>query len=343
MKLLCLVALALACASAKPIFASDSLQVTPTEVQQWINAFAQGMKIDTYTNSSAECSAQFQEIFQMSSVAINQFNQGNTYIGLLNLTTALGYCSPLSRQCTNVIDELGVAWSSYVNQFTSFSDFTTKVEVNFMGNFYQIKTIASKIGAEYILNKNMTLISELTGELMYTIFHITGMPPSAKPLTYTETNPLAANPMKDWIWVPLEATFHFLTESKFVSESPLALCESSNANFVLDIFAGIGYEKNGELRNMMYAFSDALTYTHGIVEGCHDTGAEIGATWGQVNTQVFKAGKFWSNFASSLVGIFLVDGPWLTAEIFYSDFISMFGALGNVFYRVLVKDLTPVA
>ena len=211
-----------------------------------------------------------------------------------------------------------------------------------MGNMFTLKTLSEKIAAEYILNKNMTLIAQMSGELTYTVFHVTSYPPTtAQALTYTETNPLAENPMKNWLWVPLEASFHFLTEAQLVSEEPLALCEGSNANFLLDVQAAIGYEKSGDLRNMMFAFADSLTYAHGIVEGCHDTGVEIGDQWGLINAQVFKEGKFWSNFLGSLVGLIFVEGPWLTSEFYYNDWISMSGALGHSFYRILVKDLTP--
>ncbi len=296
------------------------------------------MKINEYANSSAECTTQLEAIFSQASIAINQFNQHNTYVGLLNLTTALGEFSPLSRKCITTVDELGAAFGSYVAQFTSFSDFWTKISLNAVGNLYTIKTLGREIVGEYLLNRNMTLISNYAGQLVYTVFHLSSQVKT--PLTYTETNPLAPNPMKNWVWVPLEATYHFMTHAGLVSETSLDLCESSTANFFLDFLAGIGYEKDGDFRNMVFAFSDALTYTHGMVEGCHDTGVEVGSTWGQINQQVFKQGKFWKNLFGHTFGL-ISDGMFLSSEIYYNDWINMFGAIGNMFNKVLVKDLAP--
>jgi hypothetical protein len=334
MKVLCLAILVIAITAKAPT-------VTPTEVEEWISAFAHGAKIDQYSNTSAECTHQLNLVMTQTSIAVNQFSAGNTYVGLLNLTTGLGMTSNLTRQCVTTVDELGAAVGSYVNSFDDFSDFVTKIGLNCVGNLYTIKQLGEKIFAEYILDRNMTAIMGYAGQMAYTVFHVSSGPVSRQPLTYTETNPLASNPMKSWAWVPLESAFHFLTRAQLTTEAPLAECEGSTANFFLDIFAGFGYEKNSEYRNMVFAFSDAMTYSHGMVEGCHDTGVEIGATWGQINQQVFKQGKFWSNLFGRIAGLLLLDGTFLASQIYYGDYINLFGAAGDMFNRVLVKGLQP--
>jgi len=332
-------------ASATPVFAdkTQDLRITPTDLENMFIAFVDGLNITAHSNSTVDCTNSLDAIFNTGALAINQWEQGNGYVGTLNFTTALGLFSPATRQCQSTITDVSNEWEAYWSRFEDFSDLTQKLAVNIGLHFQDIRNIGIEMTAELLVSKNYTAVASLTGQLLYKVFSFADNPIYQNPknsLTYTETNPLAPNPMQDWLWIPLEASYHFLTNSKMVETEPLAECEGSSANFLVEIDAALKYNKAGQIKNAIYAIADAMTYTHDMVEGCTATGQQIGHTADQVWIQVFKGGKFFKFFLNSLVGLIFVDTPFLIAEISYSDTINMFGAIGQIVNRVMVKQLT---
>ena len=336
MKIVAILLLCLAISQAMPIFTpQENLSITPAEVEKLLGAFLKGLGLHTVSNSSLECQSELDSVFQVAAIAIQQYEAKQWYVGTLNLTSALGLFSPLSRKCADTGDEIIVLFASFVGQFTSINDFIGKIGFNFMANLKPLKEIAGNIAKEYILNRNMTLIAEMSGQLVYTIIHI----PKTQ-LTFTETNPFAPNPLVDWLWIPFEATYHFLTRSGTVTAESLGQAEGSMANFVLDVEAAVTFQKQKDYRNAFFAYSDALSYLHGAVQGSHDTWFEFSDTWSMINTQVFKVkGAFFKNIKTNFFGIMFNEVPFISAELFYGDWINLFGAFGLTFDKILVKDL----
>lgn len=165
MKLIIALALLLVATNAKPLFTMPTveLKVTPAQVQEWIIAFMKGMKIDDITTASGDCKVEIDRVFTQTAVALNAFSNGEIYIGLLNLTTAFGYFSPLTRTCATTIDEISAALADYQKQFANFDDFVSKVSLNVMGNIQPLRNLGMQIIGEYVGNKNMTKIFNLSG------------------------------------------------------------------------------------------------------------------------------------------------------------------------------------
>lgn len=334
MKSIVFLALILAVCYTTPIFISDSnVSITPQEVEKYVDAFLSGMGIHEATNSSAACQAEIDQIFAVAAISIQQYENKLYYIGTLNMTTALGMFSPMSRLCADTGDELINLFANYVGRFSSWNTFVGAVGFNFVQKLPAIKIDALKIASAYVLNKNITQVAELSGALVKTVLDVNG------DLTYTETNPFAPNPMVNWLWYTFESTYHFLTRTQTVSDESLALCEASAANLILDFEAGLAYQKNKDYKNAFFAYSDALSYLHGTIQGGHDSWEEFSNTWGMINQQVFKEGKFFKNIFGNIFPLVFNDGSFMAAEIFYGDIINISGAAGQIFYRILVKGL----
>ena len=341
MKLVLVIVLLLAFTSAKPLISMPkvTLSVTPQEIQQWVQAFFEGMQIDDITNASAECQVEVDKIFSQTAVAVNAFQKGEWYIGLMNLTTAFGYFSPMTRACASTIDEISKSLAKYEKQFENWDDFVSKVSLNIMGNIQPLKMIGGQIIAEYLGNRNMSQIFFYSGQMLKIALVIS--PEVLKypaPYSYTDTNPFAPDPLKSWIWTPMECTYHFLTESKWVNADYLAMCEGATANFLLDTQAGFRYERKGDWRNAIFAWADAFSYTHDMVEGCVATGNEFGSNAGKVWKQRIINGKMFSNILGNFWGV-LNASFFMGAEIFYNDIINIFGAAGALAYPLWIKGL----
>lgn len=158
------------------------------------------------------------------------------------------------------------------------------------------------------------------------------------PLTYTETNPYAANPLKNWIWNPMECAYHFLTNSKMTTAESLGMCEGATANLLLDTQAGFRYENQGDWRNAIFAWADAFSYTHDMVQGCTETGQQIGSVSAKIWNQRITNFKMFTNIWNNFFGV-LNASTFLAAEIIYSDTINTFGAAGSLAYPLMVKGL----
>ena len=244
----------------------------------------------------------------------------------------------MTRKCASTIDEFSISLSKYQKQFENWDDFVFKVSLNIMGNIQPLKMLGGKIIAEYLGNKNMTQIFFYTGQMARTALVISPEVLAHGPYSYTEANPYAADPLKSWIWTPMECTYHFLTESKWVAANSLEQCEGSLANFMVNTQYGFRYENQGDWRNAIFAWADAFSYTHDLVEGCVATGSEFGSKAGKVWSQRIKNFKMFSNIWNNFFGV-LNASLFLSAEIIYSDTINTWGAIGALLYPLWIKGL----
>jgi len=109
-----------------------------------------------------------------------------------------------------------------------------------MGNVFTLKTLGNSIMNEYLHNRNMTVIFNLVGKFAITCLK---MDPTilTHSLTYTETDPLSADPFSVYYWVPLESLYEFLENSKLPTEPSLDLAANATANFIIEVMNTISY------------------------------------------------------------------------------------------------------
>ena len=210
-----------------------------------------------------------------------------------------------------------------------------------MGNVFTLKSLSTQIMNEYLTNRNMTKIFGLIGQLTYTALSINSelMLEKSGQLSWIETNPLEADPMNATYWITVESIYELLQASKFVSEPTLDYGFEATENFLLEFSSLISYLKVNDTRNVIFAFSDMLFYTHNMTVGLHDSFFEVLATFSKINTQVFgTSGVLLSNVISNLFWI-ISDVNAIWAQIYYLDIINLGKVVGDLNYRIFASSL----
>lgn len=210
-----------------------------------------------------------------------------------------------------------------------------------MGNVFTLKSLSTQIMNEYLTNRNMTKIFGLIGQVTYTALSINNelMLEKSGQLSWIETNPLEADPMNATYWITVESIYELLQASKFVSEPTLDYGFEATENFLLEFSSLISYLKVNDTRNVIFAFSDMLFYTHNMTVGLHDSFFEVLATFSKINTQVFgTSGVLLSNVISNLFWI-ISDVNAIWAQVYYLDIINLGKVVGDLNYRIFASSL----
>ena len=203
-----------------------------------------------------------------------------------------------------------------------------------MGNVFTLKSLSSSIMNEYLHNRNLTVIFDLLGKFTITCLK---MDPSilTHKLTYTETDPLAADPFSTYYWTPLESVYEFLENSKLATGPSLDLAANSTANFIIEVMNTISYFQLNDTRNAIFAISDSLFYTHDMLKGWHDTLSETFSTFGKIS---WTGASIGSNLKSQWFWV-LNQSMGIWAESYYLDFISLSRVLGKFWYSLFIVGL----
>lgn len=158
------------------------------------------------------------------------------------------------------------------------------------------------------------------------------------PLTYTEADPLAANPINDILWIIFEGLYKFAVNSQLASKANIQKCQNPVLNMVILDQKAIELYQKGDHMNAWFTFSDSFSFSHSIVEGCYHMGHEMNGTFKKIKEQVIGKGKIWSNLLHNLY--FVLSGVGVTwSQIYYRDWLNLIGGLGSIVYRVFVHGL----
>lgn len=207
-------------ASAKSSFHTvDEVSVTPLDVKDWLVAFLDGFDIEKYANSTAKCKKEGGVLYDFAAAGVENYLKKNYFIGSLNISDALGELSPLSRTCYDTTEQLAKNFDEYIHSFSGLSDFFTKISLNVMTNIKPIKSKATQILTEYLVGGNYTHMAFLSGQIASLTFVIGDDYEII--VGYTEADPLAPNPINDYLWITFEGLYKFGINSKFVSEPVL--------------------------------------------------------------------------------------------------------------------------
>lgn len=323
---------------SRPIFiAQNKDQVTPYEVKDWIVAFLEGFGIGKYSNTTADCQNHMGVFYDLTASGVGNYINSNYYDGTLNITDALGELSPVSRNCYNSTNELSVAFSHYISQFNSTANFFSKISFNALVNFKQIQDTATKIIAEFYLTKNITNMCYYAGEITSYVFVIENNTASG-PLRYTEFDPLSPNPINDIMWNIFEGLYKFVTASKLATLPTIKKCQEGILNMIALDEKAYEYYTNGDGKNAWFSAADSFTFSRNIFEGCYLTTIEVIETSKKVKEQIIDQGKIGDNAVKNLYYV-ISDVVSLWSQIFYHDWISLAGLLGDLVFRVLVDGI----
>lgn len=329
--------IAISSAIATPIFVDRSVAGPgPSDVKNWILAFLDGFDIQKYANSTQDCQAQSGVFFDFFAAGVENYAHKHYYDGSLNISDALGSLSPISRTCYDTEAELAHSFNVYWKQFKGIKDFISKVTLNAMSNVKPIKEVGTLILTEYLTGKNITKISYYCGEIVSLVFAFNdNYYLRAAPVTYTEADPLAADPINHILWTIFEGLYKFGINSKMVTVPTLQNCQEGILNMAVLDEQAIALYKKGDQKNALFAFTDSLTFSHQIVDGCYHTYKEFTASAKKVKEQVIDQGRLGSNIVHNLY--FIVSNVFASwSQIFYGDYIYLLSALGSITYRVFV-------
>jgi len=188
---------------------------------------------------------------------------------------------------------------------------------------------------EYLSSRNMTKIFGLAGKLAYAVFSMNQtILNSQEKLGWTETDPLLADPLPSTTWVPVQSFYEFLDNSKFATSKSLDQAFASTENFLINYSQLSAYLAVNDTRNAIFSFCDMLLFTYNMTEGFHDSYFQTINTLSLIQAQ----GGFSSNLFSNFFGV-SSDLMAMIAEIYYLDFINLFGVLGNLTYKLFVSSL----
>lgn len=272
--------------------------------------------------------------YDLTAAGVGNYMAKGYYDGTLNITDALGQLSPVSRNCYNTTNELSIAFDHYLSQFNSTGDFFRKISINVLENFKKIEEVGTKIIAEFYLSKNITNMCYYAGQITYFALVIENNTVS-DPLRYTEFDPLSANPINDIMWNIFEGAYKFLTASKLVSLPTVKKCQEGILNMIALDEKALEYYTNGDGKNAWFSAADSFTFSRNIFEGCFKTGAEVTETSAKVKEQIIDQGKIGDNAVKNLYYV-ISDVVSLWSQIFYHDWISLAGLLGDLVFRILV-------
>ena len=324
---------------ARPIFMTQETisknSLSSINFDEVATAFFKGFKIEEYTNFTDECLTDTLTFSQHVQDGLNNFDKKDVFIGILNITDALGTLSPLSRDCFTSFDQLNNIFKHWKKQFKDTQDFFNKISVNVMYNFKYIKEDLGMILSKYMTGAEAAEISFLVGEIISYTFVIEGSDPfmasPVSPLKYMD--PLAASPVSEIVWTVFEGGFKFLLNSHIASSNSILDCQEGTVNMALFSAKAQEFHKKNNFKDSLFTFSDGMAYAHEVVEGCVATGKEIDHTVKQINLKNIVK-NFKKNAATATSAL---TTTW--AEIYYKDWISLLGALGDLTYRIVIDGI----
>jgi hypothetical protein len=324
---------------ARPIFLEqEEVTTSPSDIKDYLVAFLDGFDIEKYANSTADCQKEGGVFYDDFAAGIKNYVDHHYYEGSLNISDALGDLSPISRTCYDTEVQFVDSFDLYWSQFTGIKDFLSKVTVNAMSNVKPIKAKGTLILTEYLTTKNYTKCAFYTGEIASLVFAFNDGEPlfTSGNLGYTEADPFAADPINHIMWTIFEGLYKFGINSQMVTMPTIKNCQEGILNMaVLDEQAILLYKK-GKKKDAWFAFTDSLTFSHQIVDGCYHTYKEFSSTLTKVKKEVIDGGKLWSNVLNNL--FFVVSDLFASySQIFHGDYLQLIGVLGSVVYRVFVS------
>ena len=320
---------------SRPVFlAQENDNVTPYDVKDWIVAYLDGFGIGKYSNATVDCQNHMGIFYDFTASGVGNYINSKYYDGTLNITDALGELSPVSRHCYNTTDELNKAFAHYLSQFTDVGDYFAKISVNILDNFKELKDVATKLFAEYMFTKNITNMCYYAGQITSYALVIENNTASA-PLRYTEFDPLSPNPINDIMWNIFEGMYKFVTSSKLATLNTTKKCQEGILNMIAYDEKAFEFYKKGDGKNAWFSAADSLTFSRNIFEGCYQTGSEISETSSKIKQQIIDQGKIVENITKNLYYV-ISDVVSLWSQIFYQDWINLFGLLGDLTFRILV-------
>jgi len=330
---------------ARPIFStqesSQGNSLRNTDFREVVEGFFQGVKIEQYTSISDECADGSFDFTNEVQVALDKYGSGQFYNGTDEMTQAFTLLSPLSRHCAASIEDLIKINIAYKKKFKNFNDFLDKVSSNVLWNIKHIKKDFGLILSNLMVDSNYTEIAYLTGDIIDKtfVFEQVEAPfdtemlisPYESPLRYIDTDPLAKDPLHQPLWNYLEGTFKFLHSSKLASRDSILDCQEGAINFLRYVNKAneLNHKKNKQ-KEATFIYIDSLSFTNQAFTGCVSTLDESWKTLGHISFR-----KIPSNFKKNF-GRILSAGTATYAEIFFQDWLSLSGVIGDLFYRIVV-------
>jgi hypothetical protein len=318
-------------AQAKPIFThTEQVEVSPSDIKNLVYAYLEGFEYEQYINSTAQCQKETSKMYDFGAEAVENFANKNNLKGFYSIADLLAELSPSSRTCYQTYNEIYTDFSGYWKNFSGIKDFFSKIAINAMSHIKPIKKDGTVILTEFLTSKNYTNVAFLSGELTSLIFILEEE--MTTPVSHSDTDPLGPSPIgSETLWIVFEGIYKFLVNSKLAAQPDVLKCQEGTLNMALLDEKAYELYRKGDNKNAWFTFTDSLTFTHDIVDGCYHTGKE---TLNSISN-IRKQGQISKNLLHNLY--FVVSGlagAW--SQIYHRDWLNLIGVLGGLTYRVFV-------